>query len=286
VVNFDPDTAGANAAEKAIQLLLDEALHVRVLALDGGLDPDEYVKQNGADAYRKKLADAPAYFHWRADRARAKFDMRSSDGRMDAFKFLLQSVQKIADKLERAAIANELAGYLGVEPGLVLDQFKKAAAERRTPMPVAIDQGPAIPALERMLVQALLSSDVARAEALPLLSESVTADFATREIFAALRNAESSGAPVTFPAVEGRLSGPARDLLHHIAAADENIDNVQALDQARACLRRIESDLKKRRIDHLRAQGKAAEREGRMEEALGIIAEIERLRRELNAAGA
>jgi DNA primase len=33
VVNFDPDTAGANAAERALQLLLDEGLHVRVLAL-------------------------------------------------------------------------------------------------------------------------------------------------------------------------------------------------------------------------------------------------------------
>src|SRR5690349_12529208 len=44
VVNFDPDTAGANATERAIQLLLDEGLHVRVLALDGRLDPDEYCK--------------------------------------------------------------------------------------------------------------------------------------------------------------------------------------------------------------------------------------------------
>src|SRR6202790_1103213 len=42
VVNFDPDMAGANATEKAIQLLLDEGLHVRVVALDGGLDPAEY----------------------------------------------------------------------------------------------------------------------------------------------------------------------------------------------------------------------------------------------------
>ena len=85
MVNFDPDTAGANAAEKAIQLLLDEGLHVKVLALDGGLDPDEYVKQNGADAYRAKLDDASTYFHWLADRARAKFDMRvvgRADGRV------------------------------------------------------------------------------------------------------------------------------------------------------------------------------------------------------------
>src|SRR4029077_724043 len=55
IVNFDPDDAGGTAAERAIQLLLDESLHVRVLTLDGGLDPDEYVKQNGAEAYRARL---------------------------------------------------------------------------------------------------------------------------------------------------------------------------------------------------------------------------------------
>ncbi len=76
VVNFDPDNAGADAAEKAVQLLLDEGLHVRVVALDGGLDPDEYVKQKGAEAYRAKLDSASSYFHWLADRARLHFDMR------------------------------------------------------------------------------------------------------------------------------------------------------------------------------------------------------------------
>src|SRR5712692_757527 len=150
VVNFDPDTAGANAAERAIQLLLDESLHVKVLTLDGGLDPDDYVKQHGAEAYRAKLDSASGYFHWLADRARARFDMRGAEGRMDAFKFLLPAVQKISDKLERAAIASDLAGYLGVEPGLVLDQFKRAAADRRAP--AILPQPRAnIPALERIL---------------------------------------------------------------------------------------------------------------------------------------
>src|SRR5580704_4789466 len=51
VVNFDGDAAGGKATEKYIQTLLDEGLHVHVLALDGGLDPDEYVKQQGAEAY-------------------------------------------------------------------------------------------------------------------------------------------------------------------------------------------------------------------------------------------
>ena len=34
VVNFDPDAAGANAAERSIQMLLDESMRVRVLELE------------------------------------------------------------------------------------------------------------------------------------------------------------------------------------------------------------------------------------------------------------
>ena len=129
VVNFDPDTAGANAAERSIQMLLDEGLRVRVLELGGDLDPDEYVKASGAEAYRQRLEKAPVYFHWLADRARQKFDMRTVEGRMDAFKFLAPKIQGIADRLERFAVANDVADYLGVDEKLVRDHFSKGVVE-------------------------------------------------------------------------------------------------------------------------------------------------------------
>ena len=230
VVNFDPDEAGANAAERALQILLDESLHVKVLALDGGLDPDEYVKQNGADAYRAKLDAAPGYFHWLADRARARFDLRSSDGRMDAFKFLLPAVQSIPDKLERAAVASDIAGYLGVDPGLVLDEFKKAAIERRAgangdhrrgPQAPTPKPRPEIPALERILLNALLSSETARREVLPRLTASLMGHFATHEIFEALHLLSEGGQEVSFALLDARLGESSRTLLHEIVAADE-----------------------------------------------------------------
>ena len=278
VVNFDPDAAGANAAERAIQLLLDESLHVKVLTLDGGLDPDEYVKQNGAEAYRAKLDSASGYFHWLADRARARFDMRGADGRMDAFKFLLPAVQKIPDKLERAAVASDVAGYLGVEPGLVLDQFRRAAAGRRAP---AAHPQPRsnIPALERILLNALMSSEGVRAEVLPRLSEEMTGGFLTREVFDVLRQMSAAGVAITFSALDGRLAGSTQALLHEVAAADEMSDEPLSLEQAQACLRRLEGGLKKRQVDQLRARVKSAEREGRIDEALGWMAELSRLER-------
>src|SRR5438034_512476 len=75
VVNFDPDAAGGAATEKSLQALLEEGMQVRVLELEGGLDPDEYCKQRGAEQYRGALAEAKNYFYWLADRARSKYEM-------------------------------------------------------------------------------------------------------------------------------------------------------------------------------------------------------------------
>jgi hypothetical protein len=202
---------------------------------------------------------------------------------MEAFKFLLPSVQKISDRLERAAIASDLAAYLGVEPGMVLDQLKKAAAERRTPAAPAKPTVPQIPGLEKFLIQTLLSSELVRSRVLPDLNPE---HFTAREIFEALLHQFESGSPVTFSSIEGRLSPPSQALLHEVAAADEMSDEALALEQAQACLRRLETDLRRKQIDELRAKVKTAEREGRVNDALGIIAELERLRREMNGAGA
>ena len=56
-VNFDPDTAGEDAAERSIKLLLDESMHVRIMELDEDLDPDEYCKKHGAEerAYEARV---------------------------------------------------------------------------------------------------------------------------------------------------------------------------------------------------------------------------------------
>ena len=70
IVNFDPDTAGANAAEKSIALLTEEGFEVRVLTLEGGLDPDRYVRERGARAYAEALRAAPPYQDYLVERAR------------------------------------------------------------------------------------------------------------------------------------------------------------------------------------------------------------------------
>ncbi|HUJ49501.1 MAG TPA: DNA primase [Bryobacteraceae bacterium] len=269
VVNFDPDAAGANAAERSIQMLLDEGFQVRVLELEGDLDPDEYVKREGAEAYRGRLEKAPSYFHWLADRARKKFDMRSVEGRMQGFKFVAPSIQRIADRLERFAVANDVADYLGVDEKLVRDHFSRGSAERPS-----VSRGPVVPPNERLLLNALLVSESARAEAIPQLRTLAAVDrFVTKRIFVAIFAMETPA--FRFADLEGRLADADRDLLSAVIFADEVLEEEKAHQQAQACLRSLQAQDPKTELAALRAQIKTAEREGKIEEAIRLASELD-----------
>src|SRR5277367_6799927 len=92
VVNFDPDTAGANAVEKSIALLTEEGFTVKVITLDGGLDPDRYIRERGAAAYHAAARTAQALPDYLIERARQLFPPRSPEAKVKALNFLLPHI--------------------------------------------------------------------------------------------------------------------------------------------------------------------------------------------------
>ncbi len=276
VVNYDPDAAGMGATEKSIQILLEESVRVRVLQLEGGLDPDEYVKENGADVYRTALGKAPGYFEWLADRARARFDMNTGEGRIAGLQFLLPAIQRMSDKLERASVADEVAAYLRIERGLVLDNFRKAAAERRD-QPLPHEKEP-VRAVEQMLLNAVLTSPEAADEIIPRLRRmGAIGQFATRRIFQVLLGMDTQR--VRFADLQPRLEEADQDLLAKVLLAGKEEDEERVLEQARAALLRIEQDEREARRTALKTRIRDAERAGMLEEALRITEELGRLDR-------
>ncbi len=69
VVNFDPDAAGSNAAEKSIALLTEEGFNIKIVTLDGGLDPDRYIRERGVEAYTAALRGARRQADYLIERA-------------------------------------------------------------------------------------------------------------------------------------------------------------------------------------------------------------------------
>lgn len=276
VVNFDPDSAGAQAAERSMQLLRDEEMSVRVLELLGGLDPDEYIRKHGAENYRDKLKTAPHYYHWMADRGRKKFDTRSAEGKMEAWRWLLPIVERIGDRIERAAVAKDMAAALGVDEALVLERFRKATPERRA----AKEEPQAhVPGPERLLLKALLTSAEARAAVIPRLLElNAIESFQTRGIFEALIAVVAAGA-FRYADLEARISENDRKLLSTVAFADEIHDPEHAEEQAVDCLRVLEGRSRDQDRESLEVRIRAAERGGDMAEAFRLTEQLDRLLR-------
>ncbi len=274
VVNFDPDNAGVQATERSSTVLLEEGMHLRVLQLAGGLDPDEYVKEHGAETYINALRKARIYFHWLAERAREKFDLKSAEGRVAAFQFLLPAIHKMPDKIERLAVANDVAEYLSIEKGMVLDEFKKAAAERRGQRKRPVEESTPDPT-ELLLLHALLSGGEARDAVAPMLRGlSAVSRFRMARIFdAALRLLEEGAAP-TVSAIEGRLSEPDKQMLATVLFADELTGPGVTVEQAVACVRKLEANERQGRRDELRQKIKEAERMGDLNEALRLTSEL------------
>ena len=277
VVNFDPDAAGANAAERSIQMLLEEGMHIRVLALPGELDPDEFVQERGAEAYRELLNKAPRYFNWLADRARARFDMRSAEGRVEAVKFLLPSVQRLSDKYERAAVGAELAHTLNIDPGLMLEQVRGLGGEKRAARPF---RAPQLPATERLLLKCLLVSEEARKDALPRLVALDGEPARTARIWKAMA---AMGEGFRYEELEARLEEQDRSLLSSMVFADEGgndpksqTEASEAL-QAMECVRKLEQAGQEAAYTALKSRIATAEKEGRLEEALALSQELEGL---------
>jgi len=278
VVNFDPDNAGADATEKSIQIFLDEGMHVRILSLDDGLDPDEFIKTRGAESYSARLQHATGYFLWLADRARTKFDMTTAEGRIAGFEsVLLPAIRKISDRLERAAVAGEVAEYLGVDRALVLKEFRSTPSPK-SPNGTSHPKHTPSTMTERVLLRSLLADGDVRDILLPPLATSATAQrFAVWPAIRAILELANAGEHVNFHAVESRLEQDSQKTLLSNAIFADTSGEVFSSEQARLYVGVLESEDCKLRGDALRVELKQAEKSGDRDEALRLMAAITHL---------
>ena len=171
LVNFDPDTAGANAAEKSIALLTEEDFNVKVVALEGGLDPDRYVREQGVQAYMAALRGAKRHSDYLIDRARQLFPGRTADAKVKAMNFLLPHIRRMPNPIQRDEFAADAAQKLSIDSAVMRQELKQAAAQRMESVKAHREE-PASES-ERVLLRALVlpEHDAARTLAAARLAE-------------------------------------------------------------------------------------------------------------------
>ena len=152
VVNFDPDAAGANAAEKSISLLTEEGFSIKVVTLDGGLDPDRFVRERGVEAYVAAIRGARSQADYLIERARQNFPGSGSDAKIKAMNYLLPHIRRIPHKLERDQFAHDAAQKLDIDSAMLREELRQAAMKRQE----RIEMRPSsLTEVERVLLRAL-----------------------------------------------------------------------------------------------------------------------------------
>jgi DNA primase len=155
VVNFDPDAAGANAAEKSIALLTEEGFNIKVVTLEGGLDPDRFIRERGVEAYAGAIRGARRQSDYLIERARQQFPGASAEAKIKAMNFLLPHIRRIPQKLERAQFAEDAAQKLGIDAAVLRDELRTAALKRQD----HVEARPSVlTEVERVLLRALAIS--------------------------------------------------------------------------------------------------------------------------------
>ncbi len=114
IICYDSDKAGQNAAQKAMRLLGEVGVDVRVIKLNGAKDPDEYIKNFGADAFRRCLDESKSGFEFKLDKIISEHDISQADEKIKASAAVCAVIADIQNNVERDIYIQGASAALGV----------------------------------------------------------------------------------------------------------------------------------------------------------------------------
>jgi DNA primase len=191
VMVYDGDDAGQNAAAKAVGMLIGQSVDLRVLSLPQGSDPDDYLKENGTEAFKALVDKAPEAWEFRFNYEVKKHGLDSINSRETVVTEMLQLLAGASDLQGTARediIVGRLAPRLQLAEGAIRNQLQRIRSGSRPQQfqtkPVQEEQ-PAIVQEERIEVhrRPLTKDDRMECELLEiLLTEPELAEQTRQEI--------------------------------------------------------------------------------------------------------
>lgn len=128
VIVYDGDSAGVNAALRATAILTAAGLTVRALALPDGKDPDDFIRDNGTEAFHNLVIAAPDFvtFYVRMNKSR----LSSIEGRTDVAKEVFTIVQSLDDAMRTDEYLKRLARELQLDEWSVRREYQNQLKRR------------------------------------------------------------------------------------------------------------------------------------------------------------
>lgn len=133
VVSYDADAAGQKAADRAIPMLREAGMLVRVLTVPGSKDPDEYIRSFGEQGHARfqQLLDATGNdVEYRLQKIRSGCNLDTADGKIAYLNGAVEVLSTLDSRMEQEIYAGRLSGEAGIEKSAVMQQVDKLMKKR------------------------------------------------------------------------------------------------------------------------------------------------------------
>ena len=128
LISYDMDAAGRAAAEKAMRLLAEVGVDVKVLKMTGAKDPDEYIKMYGADRFRQVISRSQSGFDYKLDTILSKYDLGKADDKIKASSEICKMIAAVYSSVEREVYISAAAERLGLTSAVMKNDVERMRA--------------------------------------------------------------------------------------------------------------------------------------------------------------
>jgi len=125
VIAYDSDEAGRRAALRAIPFLEKTGMGIKVLDMGSGKDPDEFIKTQGADAFRILLDRSENHIEYRLMTIRRSYDLTSDEGRVSYLAAATDMVSSLESEPEREVFGSRVANETGISAEAVKNEVRR-----------------------------------------------------------------------------------------------------------------------------------------------------------------
>ena len=115
VVNYDGDSAGVKAAQRAIETLLKKDFDIKVLVLPDGADPDDFVRQNGAESYNLQRGNATPYLQFVLEQSVKERNLGMPKQKAEAIEEVLPLLAHIRNPIQKRESFDQAMNFLRLE---------------------------------------------------------------------------------------------------------------------------------------------------------------------------
>lgn len=264
VLVYDGDKAGESAALRGLDLFLEEGMVVKLLALPGGLDPDDMIRERGAEAFRALAENAQDLFDFKLAVLMRRYKKDDTLGLVKITNDFLETFDRIQDSILLDRYVMKLSQALNIHENSIRQEVEKRRKKEKAPAGRDAGDGKkaAEPDQEEIILLGLILNDEGLREA--IFREIGAEDFQSKEVGAhvrALRARHEAGEEISLSKFLGRITEPGLQSSMSRLSFQESDESTRHK-AARDCIAKMKQKKAKRLFAELQMKIKQAEAGG------------------------